>query len=130
MSVTTLPVVEAAAHDAEKCKIANDMLARVSEKWSMRVVLFLSTQSRRFSDIERGINGISQRMLTRTLRNLERDGLVTRTVTHTRPPRVDYELTEIGFSLKLSLSALGGWVQENEAAVRAARAAFDGRTRS
>ena len=75
------------------------VLNRVGDKWSMLIVMILSHGPRRFYEIKREIEGISQRMLTLTLRGLERDGLVTRTVTPTIPPRVDYELTELGISL-------------------------------
>ncbi len=80
-------------HDAPQCTAVNDILARVGDKWSVRVVMALTEESRRFNELRREIPGISQRMLTRTLRGLERDGLVSRAVTPTVPPRVDYALT-------------------------------------
>jgi len=119
-----------ANHHTAECQMANDILSLVSEKWSMFVVMVLTSRSRRFSDIRRSLPGISQRMLTRSLRCLERDGFVTRTVTPTKPPRVDYELTALGFSLQESLAPLGQWLRENQAAVKAARVAFEQRTAS
>jgi DNA-binding HxlR family transcriptional regulator len=79
----------------------------------------------RFNEIRRTINGISQRMLTLTLRDLERDGLVTRTVYPTIPPRVDYELTKLGYSLYEPIAAVAAWVRRNRPAIEAARKAFD-----
>jgi DNA-binding HxlR family transcriptional regulator len=91
----------------------------------MLIVMMLSDGSRRFSELKRQIDGISQRMLTLTLRGLERDGLVTRTVTPTIPPRVDYELTEVGASLREPVQALGAWAIEHIACIRAAQVKFD-----
>ena len=85
-------------HNAPQCTAVNDILARVGDKWSVRVVMALTEESRRFNELRREIPGISQRMLTRTLRGLERDGLVSRAVTPTVPPRVDYALTALGKS--------------------------------
>ena len=85
-------------HNAPQCTAVNDILARVGDKWSVRVVMGLADGSRRFNELRRDIPGISQRMLTRTLRGLERDGLVSRTVTPSVPPRVDYALTALGRS--------------------------------
>ena len=89
------------------------------------IVMLLGPGPRRFSEIKRAINGISQRMLTLTLRGLERDGLVTRTVTPTVPPRVDYELTALGQSLRRPVDALGEWAFANRDEIEAARARFD-----
>jgi DNA-binding HxlR family transcriptional regulator len=82
---------------------------------------------KRFNEIKRMVAGISQRMLTLTLRGLERDGLVTRTVFPTIPPRVDYELTDLGRGLSQPVTALGMWAKEHQAEIEAARARFDGR---
>jgi DNA-binding HxlR family transcriptional regulator len=82
------------------CRNVAPVLNRVGDKWSMMIVMMLADGPRRFSELKRAIDGISQRMLTLSLRGLERDGLVTRTVTPTIPPRVDYELTELGDSLR------------------------------
>lgn len=102
-----------------------DVLARIGDKWTVYVVRLLSDGSMRFNEIKRAIPAISQRMLTLTLRGLERDGLVTRTVYPTIPPRVDYELTELGRTLIETLGALGNWAVSNRARVEKARAIFD-----
>lgn len=91
-------------------------LSRIADKWSLLVILVLLSkpQSRcRFSELKREITGISQRMLTTTLRNLEADGLVTRHVYPEIPPRVEYELTELGKSIKAPLKSLFGWLKQN-----------------
>ncbi len=101
------------------------MLNRVGDKWRMMIVMMLANGPLRFSELKRAIDGISQRMLTLSLRGLERDGLVTRTVTPTIPPRVDYELTELGDSLRLPVRALGEWAIAHIACIRAAQDKFD-----
>ncbi len=113
-------------HDAPQCSAVNDILARVGDKWSVRVVMALDGGSRRFNQLRRDIPGISQRMLTRTLRNLERDGLISRTVTPSVPPRVDYALTALGKSLCDPVARLGNWAIANIGKVEAARAVYDG----
>jgi DNA-binding HxlR family transcriptional regulator len=102
-----------------------DVLARIGDKWTVYVVRLLSDGSMRFNEIKRAIPAISQRMLTLTLRGLERDGLVTRTIYPTIPPRVDYELTDLGRTLIETLGALGTWAVANRASVEKARASFD-----
>jgi DNA-binding HxlR family transcriptional regulator len=109
----------------ESCRPVADVLARVGDKWTVYVVRLLSDGPMRFNEIRRSVGGISQRMLTLTLRGLERDGLVTRTVYPTIPPRVDYELTELGRTLICILVPLGQWAVENRATVEQARARFD-----
>jgi DNA-binding HxlR family transcriptional regulator len=104
-----------------------DVLARIGDKWTVYVVRLLSDGSMRFNEIKRAIPAISQRMLTLTLRGLERDGLVTRTIHPTIPPRVDYELTDLGRTLIETLGALGNWAVANRASVEKARASFDAR---
>lgn len=111
--------------DHTACRAVNDVLSRVGDKWSMRVVMNLDGGAMRFNELRRAIDGISQRMLTRTLRGLERDGLVSRTVTPSIPPRVDYALTSLGQSLREPVRALGDWAMANRAAVEDARAVFD-----
>jgi DNA-binding HxlR family transcriptional regulator len=105
----------------------SEILQRIGDKWSVLVVMTLSDGPKRFSELRRALHGISQRMLTLTLRGLERDGLVSRTVTPSIPPRVDYELTSLGRSLQQPVVALGQWALANRTAVEAARAAFDAR---
>jgi DNA-binding HxlR family transcriptional regulator len=102
-------------------------LARVGDKWSVFVIMLLGNGPRRFNEIKRMVGGISQRMLTLTLRGLERDGLVTRTVFPTIPPRVDYELTDLGRGLWQPVEALGKWAHDHQAEIESARARFDGR---
>jgi DNA-binding HxlR family transcriptional regulator len=109
----------------ESCLAVRDVLNRVGDKWSVLVVGLLGDGSKRFSELRRSIEGISQRMLTLTLRGLERDGLVTRTVFPTIPPRVDYELTPTGKTLLKPINALAQWSLENRVAIQAARNRYD-----
>ena len=111
--------------DTENCRVVADVVARIGDKWTVYVVRLLSDGTMRFNEIKRAIPAISQRMLTLTLRGLERDGLVVRTVYPTIPPRVDYELTELGRTLIETLRELGDWALANRAKVEKARAAFD-----
>jgi DNA-binding HxlR family transcriptional regulator len=113
------------ANSYEECRASADILARIGEKWTVMVVGVLSQGSMRYSQIFKLMHGISQRMLTLTLKGLERDGLVTRTVHPTIPPRVDYALTERGQTLIVPLYALGMWAQENRTAIEATRRDFD-----
>jgi DNA-binding HxlR family transcriptional regulator len=106
------------------------VLARVGDKWSVLVIMLLGGGPRRFNELKRMIGGISQRMLTLTLRGLERDGLVTRTVFPTIPPRVDYELTDLGRGLSTPVKALGAWAHEHQPEIENARTRFDGRNES
>jgi DNA-binding HxlR family transcriptional regulator len=108
------------------CRAISDVLARVGDKWSVLVVTRLGERPMRFNELRRSIGGISQRMLTLTLRGLERDGLVTRTVFATIPPRVDYALTSLGRDLLEPVSALGAWALANQAKIARAREKFDG----
>lgn len=103
------------------------MLARVGDKWSVFVIMMLGDGPKRFNELKRMINGISQRMLTLTLRGLERDGLVTRTIYPTIPPRVDYELTDLGHGLARPVQALGLWAKDHQNQIEAARTRFDAR---
>ena len=107
------------------CRKVTPVLARIGDKWTILVIMLLSSGSLRFNEIKRALDGISQRMLTLTLRNLERDGLVTRTVTPSIPPRVDYELTPLGHSLRVPITALGGWVVDNIDEIERSRAVYD-----
>jgi DNA-binding HxlR family transcriptional regulator len=113
-------------HLPEDCRAVSDVLARVGDKWSVLVVTRLGGAPLRFNELRRSIGGISQRMLTLTLRGLERDGLVTRTVFPTIPPRVDYALTALGRDLLQPVSALGDWALRNQAKIARAREQFDG----
>jgi len=104
-----------------------DILDRLGDAWSVLVVLHLEAGPSRFNAIKRQIPGISQRMLTVTLRHLERDGLVTRKVFPTNPPSVEYTLTALGFSLGEALQPLTAWAFEQQGTVNAARQVFDQR---
>ena len=113
----------------ELCPV-REVLDRVGDKWSLLVVGMLSQGSHRFSELRRSIEGISQRMLTLTLRGLERDGLVTRKVTPSIPPRVDYGLTPLGETLIKSVMGLVGWARQNRGAIDAARTRYDAKARA
>lgn len=113
---------------SESCRGVSGVLARVGDKWSVLIVMLLGEGPRRFNELKRMIGGVSQRMLTLTLRGLERDGLVTRTVFPTVPPRVDYELTDLGRSLAKPVKALGDWAIQHHTTIARAREAFDRRT--
>ncbi len=112
---------------AAACR-AHEVLARVGDKWSVSVIHQLGVGTKRFTDLKQGIDGISQRMLTVTLRGLERDGLVERTQHAVIPPRVDYRLTPMGQTLLRTVCSLVSWTDEHLDAIDAARAAYDERT--
>ena len=112
-------------HVPGDCRAVSEVLDRVGDKWSVLVVVMLGDGPKRFNQLRRSIATISQRMLTLTLRGLERDGLVTRTVFPTIPPRVDYALTDLGRSLLGPVDALGRWARQHHAAIVRAREKFD-----
>lgn len=112
--------------DTGDCRAVSGVLSRIGDKWSVLIVSRLGAKPMRFNEIKREIGGISQRMLTLTLRGLERDGLVTRTVFPTIPPRVDYELTALGRSLLVPVKGLGDWALKNIGRIETARRAYDG----
>jgi DNA-binding HxlR family transcriptional regulator len=114
-------------HMPGACAAVSSILSRVGDKWTVLVVMMLADGPMRFNELKRKIGGVSQRMLTLTLRGLERDGFVSRTMYPTIPPRVDYELTALGHSLRGPVQELGHWAFENLAVVADARAAFDAR---
>ena len=107
------------------CQTISGLLQRIGDKWSVLVVQTLAGGSRRFNELRREIPTVSQRMLTLTLRNLERDGLVNRTVTPSIPPRVDYELTDLGRSLQKPICGLVQWSMDNVGAIHAAQDRYD-----
>lgn len=111
--------------DARSCLKITQVLSRIGDKWTVLIIILLRERGYRFNELKRGIDGISQRMLTLTLRNMERDGLVTRTVTPSIPPRVDYELTDIGRSLAGPVKILGDWAFQHLGRIAAAQATFD-----
>ena len=112
------------ALDAD-CRKVRTVLDRVGEKWSLLAIRMLSERPYRFNELRRVLDGITQRMLTLTLRSLERDGLVTRTVTPTIPPRVDYDLTPLGRSLRRPIEELTVWALDHHDAITKARERFD-----
>ena len=112
----------------DACRPVRLILSRIGDKWSVLIVMALCGGPRRFNDLKRAIDGISQRMLTLTLRGMERDGLVTRQVFPTTPPRVEYTLTDLGRSLRTPIEALGQWAVDNEAQITQAQAHFDAQT--
>lgn len=111
--------------DNPASRVIREILARVGDKWSMLVIGVLHDGPLRFTHLHRKIDGISQRMLTQTLRSLERDGLVERTVYAEIPPRVEYAATPLGRSLSEPVIRLATWAAENQAQILAAREAFD-----
>jgi DNA-binding HxlR family transcriptional regulator len=112
---------------SEECQSVSETLARVGDKWTVLVVSLLGGGPRRFSELRRAIDGISQKMLTTTLRSLERDGLATRRVFATVPPRVEYALTDLGRDLLVPVKALEEWAVANRHRVNEARRRFDAR---
>jgi len=111
----------------ESCIAVREVLDRVGDKWSVLIVGTLGARPLRFGELRRSIEGISQRMLTLTLRALERDGLVTRTVHPTVPPSVEYALTPLGQTLLASVDGLARWADANRLAIQRSREAFDDR---
>ncbi len=107
------------------CMAVHEVLSQIGDKWTVLVVRSLNDGPRRFSELKRDVEGISQRMLTLTLKTLERDGFVTRTVYPTIPPRVDYELTALGHSLSEPLGVIAQWAITNRQRIVDARVAFD-----
>lgn len=110
----------------EDCEV-RQILDRIADKWSLLVISLLDRDTMRFTELRRSVDGISQRMLTTTLRHLERDGLVRRTVHPVVPPRVDYEVTDLGCTLLDTIQALVGWTERHQHEIAAARAAYDAR---
>jgi len=110
--------------NADACPV-REVLDRVAGKWSVQILVAAAHGPIRFTELERSIEGISRRMLTLTLRNLERDGLVTRTVHPTVPPRVEYELTPVARDLHETLQRLTDWAERNRVYIAEARAAYD-----
>ena len=115
------------SHENAACAFTREVLTRVGDKWSVLVVALLGDGAKRFNELKRMIDGISQRMLTLTLRGLERDGLVARTVFPTVPPRVEYALTPLGGTLLKTLTELANWATDNRDAISQARDDYDRR---
>jgi len=116
-------------HRKETCPAVREVLNRVGDKWSVQIVALLGDGSMRFSELRRSIEGISQRMLTLTLRGLERDGLIERTVFAEIPPRVQYELTRLGRTLLVPIQSLAEWAADNRTAIQESRDGYDRRAR-
>ena len=112
-------------HLTGDCRAISEVLARVGDKWTVLVVNLMGSGPKRFSEIKREVGGISQRMLTLTLKQLRRTGLVDRTAYPEVPPRVDYELTDLGRSLLAPVQALGAWALSNRELMEQARRRFD-----
>jgi DNA-binding HxlR family transcriptional regulator len=119
------PRIPRSLHEPEDCRAVSEVLSRVGDKWTVLVVSTLGDGPKRFNELRKALGSISQRMLTLTLRALERDGLVTRTVFPTIPPRVDYELTKLGRSLLEPVNGLSLWARRNRASIVEARRKFD-----
>jgi DNA-binding HxlR family transcriptional regulator len=117
---------ECASAERDDCEV-RQILDRVADKWSLLVIAVLDARTLRFTELRRKIDGISQRMLTVTLRQLERDGLVERTVHPVVPPRVDYTLTPLGATLRDTIQALVTWTETHQNEIATARAAYDAR---
>jgi DNA-binding HxlR family transcriptional regulator len=113
--------------DASRCPVRS-VLDRVGDKWSILVLITLASRPHRFNELVRAVPDISKRMLTQTLRGLERDGLISRSVFPTKPPSVEYRLTQLGVSLLEPLGALITWAEENHQGIARTRARFDGAT--
>ncbi|RBP14323.1 HxlR family transcriptional regulator [Roseiarcus fermentans] len=113
--------------ESADCRAISEVLSRVGDKWTMQVVVTLSDGPRRFNDLKRRVEGISQQMLTRTLKALERDGMVKRTVCATTPPQVEYDLTALGRSLAEPARRLAQWVRGHLGIIHANRRQYDSR---
>ena len=130
MNVTDLAAKTAPlCREVGTCLKASQVIGRIGDKWTVLVMMLLSERGHRFNELKRGIDGISQRMLTLTVRNMERDGLVTRTVTPSIPPRVDYELTDVGRSLAGPVKILGAWAFQHLECIAVAQASYDARSK-
>ena len=107
------------------CSTISDLFARIGDKWTIQTIRALGEGPMRFNALRRTVGEISQKMMSATLRRLERDGFVTRTVTPSTPPQVEYALTELGRDLLRPVCALAGWTIENAGRIEAARQHYD-----
>jgi DNA-binding HxlR family transcriptional regulator len=110
---------------SDTCRAVGEVLGRIGDKWSVLIIVLLSDGPMRFNALRNEIGTISQKLLTTTLRGLERDGFVTRTVTPSIPPKVEYALTDLGRDVRRPLNTLANWALEHREQVAAARAAYD-----
>ncbi|MEM9550693.1 MAG: helix-turn-helix domain-containing protein [Pseudomonadota bacterium] len=115
------------SYDPQICPV-RQVLDKIGDKWSILILTCLKKRDHRFSELRREISDVSQKMLTQTLRKLERDGLIRRSVTPSIPPRVDYALTDLGLSLVSQLEPLASWALQHRGAIAKARAEYDHRT--
>jgi DNA-binding HxlR family transcriptional regulator len=113
--------------DNRDCRFMGEILGRIGDKWTVRVVMSLRNKPHRFNELKREVDGISQQMLTRTLKALERDGIISRTVRATLPPQVEYALTPLGQSLSKPVFQLGQWAWEHIDVIRKLREVHDER---
>jgi DNA-binding HxlR family transcriptional regulator len=125
-----MDVTAPAPLDPQECQRVGQVLARIGDKWTVLVINELGEGPKRFNQLRRDITGVSQRMLTLTLKNLERDGLVSRAVTASVPPRVDYALTDLGRSMLVPVQALGQWAQAHIPQMDAARDRYDAKEKA
>ncbi|MBP1853244.1 winged helix-turn-helix transcriptional regulator [Rhizobium halophytocola] len=116
-----------ATHSEAACRGVSEILSRVGDKWTIQVVVALRSGSRRFNGLKREVNGISQQMLTRTLKTLERDGMVERAVRDTTPPQVEYTLTPLGHSLSDTARQLAQWATQHRDRIAENRERYDSR---
>ncbi|MGW0580753.1 winged helix-turn-helix transcriptional regulator [Streptomyces sp. NPDC002920] len=116
--------------DEERAALVRGVLSRIGDKWTVIVICSLGERSRRFNELRRNVGGITQRMLTSTLRALERDGIVSRTVFPTTPPAVEYRLTEVGHDLQRVLHTLATWADDHADTISTARVVYDRQTQS
>ena len=119
-------MASAIAQETATCQRISELLSRVGDKWTVLVIRALADHPQRFNALRRDIGDISQKMLATTLRNLERDGFVRRTVTPSKPPQVEYDLTTLGHDLQVPVCTLARWTADNSHRIEAARLAFDG----
>ena len=114
-------------HSSAECVSINEVLTRIGDKWSLQIISRLGERTLRHTELKRSVEGISQRMLTLTLRQLERDGLVQRTVYATVPPKVEYKLSDFGRTILVPVNELANWALTYRLDIQAARVAFDSR---
>ena len=120
-------VTKGLLHSSAECVSINEVLTRVGDKWSLQIISQLGQRTLRHTELKRSVEGISQRMLTLTLRQLERDGLVQRTVYPTVPPKVEYTLSDFGRTILVPVTELASWALTYREDIQAAREAFDSR---
>ena len=129
VEVTSADKMDHDIRNSTECERISEMLSRVGDKWTILIIRRLGTKSQRFNALRREIGDISQKMLATTLRNLERDGFVIRTVTPSNPPQVDYTLTCLGHELLVPVQILANWTYENMSKIEAARIAYSARSK-